>query len=478
MKNPIMSSILLTHGYFLCDDPKEQEIMKPYAPLGILYISAYLEEHGYENTVFDSTFSSFEELSAEVLRVAPRVLGIYTNLMTKLNVLRLIRYVKSTPELKRTKIVLGGPEVKNHAENFLKYGADVLAVGEGEETMLELVTFYSAENKDGIDEKKILSGISGIAFLNSENKVQTSPARALLKEMDSLPLPNRKKIQLQNYFNAWKERHGASAISVSTMRGCPYTCKWCSRAVYGQSYRRRSPAKVVAEMKELQLQYTFDTIWFVDDVFSISHKWLEEFRNEIVKQGVQVLYECITRADRLNEEVIGLLKESGCFRVWIGAESGSQKIIDAMDRRDTVEQVRGMIQMAKSKGLQTGTFIMVGYPGETEADIEETIKHLKLSDPDLYTITVAYPIKGTPLYEETESSFLHALPWESSTDRQIDFQRTYSRRYYDYAIRRVYNEVAYFKERKSSKSAILSLTKFKLKSFLAKGGMLWERSFH
>lgn len=149
-----------------------------------------------------------------------------------------------------------------------------------------------------------------------------------------------------------------------------------------------------------------------------------------------------------------------------------------MDRRVTVEQVRGMIQMAKSKGLQTGTFIMVGYPGETEADIEETIKHLKLSDPDLYTITVAYPIKGTPLYEETESSFLHALPWESSTDRQIDFQRTYSRRYYDYAIRRVYNEVAYFKERKSSKSAILSLTKFKLKSFLAKGGMLWERSFH
>lgn len=159
--------------------------------MGILYISAYLEEHGYENTVFDSTFSSFEELSAEVLRVAPRVLGIYTNLMTKLNVLRLIRYVKSTPELKRTKIVLGGPEVKNHAENFLKYGADVLVVGEGEETMLELVTFYSAENKDGIDEK-ILSGISGIAFLNSENKVQTSPARALLKEMDSLPLPNRK----------------------------------------------------------------------------------------------------------------------------------------------------------------------------------------------------------------------------------------------------------------------------------------------
>lgn len=472
-----MSSILLTHAYFLNEDPREKEIMKPYSPLGILYISAYLEEHGFENDVYDSTFSSFEKLSAEILKVQPRIIGIYTNLMTKINVLRLIRFVKEHPSLKNCRVILGGPEVKNHAENFLKYGADVLVVGEGEETMLELVRLFSTDNITRGDEKLKLEEIPGIAFLKTDNSLIITPGRALLKDMDQLPFPNRKKIRLENYFEAWRSRHGASAISVSTMRGCPYTCKWCSRAVYGQSYRRRSPGKVVEELKILRKNYAFDTIWFVDDVFSISHKWLEEFRNEVVKAGLEIRYECITRADRMNEEVIRMLKESGCFRVWIGAESGSQKIIDAMDRRVKVEQVRDMIQLSKSMGLETGTFIMVGYPGETETDIEATIEHLKISDPDLYTITVAYPIKGTPLYQETEADFINPPLWETATDREIDFKRTYSRRYYDFAIRRVYNEVAAFKLRKSGRGGNLLLTKLKLKSILAKSGMLWERSF-
>lgn len=473
-----MPSILLTHGYFLNDDPRELEIMKPYSPLGILYISAYLEEHGFGNDVFDSTFSSFEDLCVELKRKSPLVLGIYTNLMTKLNVLRLIRFVREQEDLKHTRIILGGPEVKNHAENFLQFGADVLVVGEGEETMLELVRYYTDVTNEKAEEKSFLSEVPGIAFLSAAHLVVTTPPRSLLKDIDQLPFPNRKKIKLEKYFDAWKSRHGESAISMSTMRGCPYTCKWCSRAVYGQSYRRRSPVNVVAEIKLLQSEYSFDTIWFVDDVFSISHRWLKEFRDEILRQGIRVRYECITRADRLNEEVIRFLKESGCFRVWIGAESGSQKIIDAMDRRVKVEQVRDMIQLSKSQGLQTGTFIMVGYPGETEEDIEATISHLKLSDPDLYTITVAYPIKGTPLYAETESMFIDPQPWESSTDRQIDFHRTYSRRYYEYAIRRVYNEVAYYKKRKSQVAGFSSLTKHKLKSLFAKGGMLWERTFH
>lgn len=262
--------------------------MKPYSPLGILYISAYLEEHGFENDVFDSTFSSFEKLCAEILKVQPRIIGIYTNLMTKINVLRLIRFVKEQPSLKNCRVILGGPEVKNHAENFLKYGADVLVVGEGEETMLELVRLFSTDDNTRGDEKLKLEEIPGIAFLKTDNSLIITPGRALLKDMDQLPFPNRKKIRLENYFEAWRSRHGASAISVSTMRGCPYTCKWCSRAVYGQSYRRRSPGKVVEELKILRKNYAFDTIWFVDDVFSISHKWLEEFRNEVVKAGLEI----------------------------------------------------------------------------------------------------------------------------------------------------------------------------------------------
>ncbi|HYV90510.1 MAG TPA: radical SAM protein [Chitinophagales bacterium] len=482
-----MEKILLTHAYFLEEDPKELLIMKPYVPLGILCISAFLEEHGFENEVYDSTFSSFEKLKQHLLSKQPGVIGIYTNLMTKLNVLRLIRFIKEEPALSNTKIVLGGPEVTHHAANFLKHGADVIVVGEGEQTMLELCEFYSGR-RNSLDE------IAGIAFhqfvgekkeltvqeksagfkknpanLREGGIIKTSP-RANLRNLDELPFPNRKKVTLQLYFDVWKSRHGASAISVSTMRGCPYTCKWCSRAVYGESYRRRSAKKVADEIELLQQHYSFDTIWFVDDVFTISHKWMKEFDDELHRRKISIRYECITRADRMNEEVIRLLKNSGCFRVWIGAESGSQKVIDAMDRRVDVQQVREMIGLAKQNGIAAGTFIMLGYPGEADEDVKQTLQHLKISDPDYYTITIAYPIKGTPMYDEVESQFISQLEWSASTDRQIDFKRKYSRRYYDFAVHWIYNEMAIQKVNGSSKKFF----EHKIKALALRGLMKWE----
>jgi radical SAM superfamily enzyme YgiQ (UPF0313 family) len=437
--------ILLAHGYFLEEDEKEKLIMKPYPPLGILCVSAFLEEHGFENEVYDSTFSSFSKLCSYLEQEQPQLIGIYTNLMTKINVLRILRFIRSHKTLANTFIVLGGPEVRNHKENFLSHGADVLVLGEGEESFLELARALEESGAAAMRSGDALNAIRGIAYRKSSGLITENSPRALLKNIDSLPFPNRKKIDLRLYFSAWKDRHGQSALSVSTMRGCPYTCRWCSRAVYGQTYRRRSAKLVADELQELKNRYDFDTVWFVDDVFTISYKWMAEFRDEMKKRELVVPFECITRADRLNEEVIGMLKESGCFRVWIGAESGSQKVLDAMDRRVDAQQVRSMIRLARQHGLQAGTFIMLGYPGETEDDIEETILHLVSSDPDLYTITVAYPIKGTPLYEEVESRFTEQLTWEDHTDRDLDFKRTYPRRYYDFALRRLANEVAFHK---------------------------------
>jgi len=461
--------ILLTHGYFIGEDAKEQAIMRPYVPLGILYISAWLEQHGYDNEVFDSTFSSFDNLCARLLDQRPEVVGMYTNLMTKLNVLRIIRFIKSREELQRTKIILGGPEVRNHAIKFLEHGADFIVFGEGEQTMLELVQYLEGTFTG------TLTDIEGISYLDKEKGFVQNRERTKLKSVDVLPFPNRYKVNLSLYFDAWKGRHGTSAISVSTMRGCPYSCKWCSRAVYGQSYRRRSPQKVVDEIAYIKEHYNVDSIWFVDDVFTVSHQWLETFTEEITRRNVVMPFECITRADRMSEDVIRNLKKSGCFRVWIGAESGSQKIIDLMDRRVEVEQVQQMIQLARKHGLQAGTFIMVGYPGETKEDIYATVQHLKNADPDLFTITVAYPIKGTPLYAEVESRFLTNLPWESSTDRDIDFTRTYNRKYYDYAIQMINYEVSYHKALKKPVANLFKLPMLKLRSTWAKGHMWVEQ---
>ena len=427
--------ILFTHGYFIGEDEKELQIMRPYVPLGILYISSFLEKHVFENDVFDSTFSSYENLINHILHTKPDVVCLYTNLMTKLNVLKITKHLKTNPNLKHIKIILGGPEVRNHISNFLNHGADYIVIGEGEETSLELMKVL----KNAPDSN--LKTIHGLAFLENGVVVET-PERQLIKDINTLPFPNRTKINFEPYLKGWKKAHGYSMMSVSTMRGCPYTCKWCSRAVYGGTYRRRSPQLVAQELKLLKETYHPDMIWFVDDVFTIHHKWLTEFAHEIKKLDAVIPYEIISRADRLNEEVIKTLKDSGCFRVWVGAESGSQKIIDAMDRRVDVVKTREMINLAKQHGIEAGTFIMLGYPGETKEDIKETIKHLVISNPSQYTITIAYPIKGTELYNDVKNEFLdQQLEWETSTDRDIDFKRTHPKIYYQHAIKWVMNEV-------------------------------------
>ena len=452
-------SLVLTHAYYLYEDDKEQKIMKPYAPLGLLYISAYLNQNKVENHLFDSTFYNLEKQLEFIKEKQPKAIAIYTNLMTKVNVIALVKTLKKNPEYGFPKIILGGPDITYNCKNYLQTGVDFLIIGEGEETTLEL---YQA-----IKNKTDYASISGIAYLKDKTVVKTA-ARIKMKDLSELPLPNRAAIPVEKYLETWKKHHGKSSMTISTQRGCPYTCKWCSTAVYGQSYRRRPPEMVAAELRMLKDTYNPDSIWFVDDVFSVSHKWIKAFHSEVLKQEAIIPFECITRAERLNDEVLQLLKEAGCFRIWIGAESGSQKIIDAMDRRVDVNVVKEAIQKTNALGIETGTFIMVGYPGENIEDIHETVRYLKAANPTHFTITVAYPIKGTSLYTEIEDEITIQPNWETSTDREIDFKRTYSRKFYDYAVSHIVNEVNYSKEALRGKDkSLLKSFKLKTKSIVA-----------
>ncbi|WP_177731550.1 B12-binding domain-containing radical SAM protein [Flavobacterium inviolabile] len=457
-------SILLTHGYYLTDDPKEQKIMKPYPPLGLLYISAYLLERGIDNKVYDSTFYTQTEQLRFIAGMQPKVIAIYTNLMTKIEVIQLIRILLTDSRYGFPKIILGGPDITYNCENYLNTGAHFLIIGEGEETAYQL---YNA-----IMDNTGYSGIDGIAYLENNVVVKTK-ARTKFKELNELPIPNREAVPIEKYLETWKTNHGKSSMTISTQRGCPYTCKWCSTAVYGQSYRRRPAQQVAAEMLLLKEKYNPDSIWFVDDVFTVSHKWLTEFHDEVIAQKAVIPFECITRAERLNDAILTLLKEAGCYRIWIGAESGSQKIIDLMDRRVDVNVVKEAIQKTNALGIETGTFIMVGYPGEDKTDIYKTIQYLKEANPTEYTITVAYPIKGTSLYDEIESNITIKPDWETSTDRQIDFKRTYSRKFYDYAVSKVVNEVEFYREliKKENRNPV-KILKLKVKSLLAGGLMM------
>ena len=314
--------------------------------------------------------------------------------------------------------------------------------------------------------------MKGIAF-KDQDRIIINPPRNYIKDLDSLPFPNRKKIDFKNYLTIWKDNHGYSSITINTQRGCPFTCKWCSHAVYGDTYRRRSAKNVVQELKYISREYRPDRFWFVDDVFTMSKKWLQEFNLELKNENLSISYECISRADKLDEESVNLLKESGCSLIWIGAESGSQKVLDLMDRRVDARQVREMIKLAKNAGIQTGTFIMLGYPGETEEDILESIEHLKDCDPDFFTINKAYPIKGTKLYDDVEDLIVGKKDWKTTPDNEIDFQRTYKSRYYDFAISKVYNDVWQSKLRKNGEQ-LKSLT-CRIKSVAASVAMQLAR---
>lgn len=421
--------VVLTHAYYLNEDEREKRIMKPYPPLGILSVAAWLRQKGFDVEVIDSTFMSRDQHYAALQRSNAEVIGCYANMITKLNVIALTNYLRD--EVKAN-VVLGGPDVRYNAENYLKLPVDALIIGEGEQSMEE----YCYAIQDG----KNLNEVEGLCFVD-DGEIVTTPERTKLKDLDQLPVPARDLIDLQQYLDCWKENHGASSISVTTQRGCPYTCKWCSTAVYGQSYRRRTPQKVREEIQQLIDDYNPDSLWFVDDVFTVSHKWIAEFHAEMTKHDIKIKFECITRAERLNDEVLQQLKAIGCSRIWIGAESGSQKIIDRMDRRVDVKHVEEMIQRTRAHGIEAGTFIMVGYPGETIDDIYETENYLKRANPDHFTITVTYPIKGTSLYTEVEGMISEEMNWFESTDRDIDFKRHYSREFYDYAVRRIVNSV-------------------------------------
>lgn len=424
--------LLLTHGYFLHEDAYERRIMKPYPPLGILYLSAYLKSAGLSASVFDTTFHRYEDFQKYVRTMKPDVVGIYTNLMTKLRVLDMIRFLKQCG----CTVVLGGPEPASYVEEFLHWGADVIVIGEGEHTLLEL---FQEIDRSGVHR---LNSVSGIAFVSDDGTVIRTGARPLIKDLDSLPFPDRNSIDIGRYISTWREHHGMGSISLITARGCPYTCTWCSHGVYGFTHRRRSPGNVVDEIEMISSRYKPDMLWIADDVFTIHHGWFYQYAAEMEKRQLSLPFECITRADRLNEDVLRTMARLGCFRIWIGSESGSLPVLDAMSRGVTPEQIRVMTKAAQRHGIQIGLFVMLGYEGETIKDIEETVAHLKRTMPDVFLTTVAYPIKGTTYYDVVQGRIASPLDWSQRTERDLKVRGRYSDTFYWFAQRHMTNAVA------------------------------------
>jgi anaerobic magnesium-protoporphyrin IX monomethyl ester cyclase len=423
--------ILLTHGYFLYEDPKELQIMKPYPPLGILYICSHLRSKGIGPEVFDSTFSSREELFKILREGPPSILGVYANLMTRSNVIDILQVARQSG----WQTVVGGPEPGAYVEEYLHSGANVVVIGEGELTLQELIPVLQSEGRVS------LNGVDGIAFRSSEGAIVRTKPREQIKDIDAQPWPARDTIDMGRYIDVWRKHHGMGSVSLITARGCPYHCRWCSHEVFGKTHRRRKPSSVADELESLVNRYHPEMAWMADDVFTIHHGWLFQYAGELRRRGLKLPFECISRADRLNQQVVDALAELGCFRVWIGSESGSQRILDAMERGVTVEQVQNAVALCRSAGIQSGMFLMWGYEGEEIADIEATVEHVKKTNPDIFFTTVAYPIKGTPYFSDVAERVQTTKPWQQSSDRDFQIRNRHSRQFYRFADKLLRSEV-------------------------------------
>jgi anaerobic magnesium-protoporphyrin IX monomethyl ester cyclase len=426
-----MAELLLTHGYFLYEDPKELQILKPYAPLGILYLCSHLRKQGFDVDVFDTTFSSRDALFKHLRTESPAVLGIYANLMTRSNVVETLKVAREAG----WKTIVGGPEPGAYALEYLHAGANYVVFGEGELTMQDLLEAFRAGTENSC------TGIPGLAYLDSDGVMHETALRNQIADLDNQPWPARHAIDIGRYVKTWRDAHGKGSVNFITARGCPYKCRWCSHQVFGQTHRRRDPLLVVDEVEWLLQTYTPDMVWVSDDVFTINHKWLRDYAAEMRRRSLRIPFECISRADRLNAEMLDLLAELGCFRIWIGSESGSQRILDSMDRGVKIEQVQQAVAMSRERGIESGMFLMWGYEGEELDDIEATIKHVSVSKPDIFFTTVSYPIKGTPYYKKISDRLVQLKPWGTSSDREIKIKGRHSQKFYSYADKLLKDEV-------------------------------------
>ncbi|MEW6512102.1 MAG: radical SAM protein [Bacteroidota bacterium] len=425
-----MVDVLFTHSYFLRFDPKEYRAMSPYPPLGTLYAAATARQRGFTAALFDSMLAESEsDILAMIHTHRPRVVVIYDddfNYLTKMCLSRMRMAAFRMSEFAREagcRVIVHGSDPVDHIEEYLTHGAEYVICGEGEQTLAELLESILHKGKP-------VEQIAGLAYRGPGSTAVTA-AREVMRHLDVLPFPAWDLVDVEHYRSVWYRRHGYFSVNMVTTRGCPFHCNWCAKPIYGQVYNTRSPANVVAEMIFLRDLVRPDHIWFCDDIFGLKPGWVEAFSEEVNRQRATVPFKCLARVDLLlKENTIEHLRRAGCTSVWVGAESGSQRILDAMEKGTTVDQIYEARRRLRAAGIKVGFFLQYGYPGETIEDIARTLAMVEECRPDDIGISVSYPLPGTSFYESVKGSLGRKQNWVDSEDLDLLFAGAYQPDFY------------------------------------------------
>jgi anaerobic magnesium-protoporphyrin IX monomethyl ester cyclase len=435
-----MSEVLFGQAYYLSFDPKLRDAAQPYPPLGALWAASHLRAHGYNVALFDAMLASSEAEWAQSLdRHRPRFAVLFEdsfNYLSKMCLQRMRQAAFTMIGMARQRgcrVLVAGSDATDHAEEYLAAGADAVMRGEAEETLREVMDAWTGRRPAPSE------AIAGLAYRQDGRTVRTG-ARPFLRDLDALPFPAWDLVDVESYRRLWRERHGYFSMNLATTRGCPYHCNWCAKPIYGQRYAVRSPENVADEMAWLKRTYGPDHLSFVDDIFGLKPGWVERFAEVVAARGARLPFKCLSRVDLLAPPVVGALREAGCRTVWVGAESGSQKVLDAMEKGTRVEQIRESARRLHEAGLEVGFFLQFGYPGETSEDIERTIDLVRECRPDDIGISVSYPLPGTPFYERVREQLGDQRNWQDSDDLAMMFRGPYSTPFYRRLHRVVHKE--------------------------------------
>lgn len=424
------STILFTHSYFLRHDPKQSALGQPYPPLGTLLAASLMRRNGYQVAFFDTMFAAVPaEAQANLAKHNPDFFVIYDdgfNYLTKMCLTNMRQAAFSMCKMAKArgcKVIVCSSDSTDRYEQYLREGADFVIIGEGEQTLSALTDAL----KNGVTN---YSAIPGLAYI-VDGKTTKTLSRPVLKDLDTLPLPAWDLVDIDQYRQSWLKNAGYFSLNIGTTRGCPFKCNWCAKPIYGNRYNSRSPENVVQEIKMLKEQFGMDHLWFCDDIFGLKPGWVEEFARLMQQEKVKIRFKIQSRADLLvDEDLVMALAASGCENVWIGAESGSQKVLDAMDKGTTIEQIHRSTLLMKKHGIKPSFFIQFGYPGEMKEDIELTIKMINELLPFEIGISVSYPLPGTVFYDRVKADLKTKTNWTDSDEMALMFHNTFPPSYY------------------------------------------------
>lgn len=433
MSASINGTVLLAHSYFLHHDPKQVCKMKPYPPLATLITASVLRQRGHHVRLFDAMLAeSVEEFTRLVAELRPAAVGIFEdnfNFLTKMCTVRNREAALTMIAAARAagaRVALNGSDASDRPALYLAAGADAIVVGEVEETAAELFGAWAA------DPDAPLHGISGLVLPASggPGEVRRTGPRARTRELDSLPFPAVDLVDVERYRAAWTGAHGRLSWNMVTSRGCPYRCNWCAKPIFGSLYTQRSPATVASELQHLRQTVAPDHIWFADDIFGLTARWIEAFAREVTARGARTPFTMQSRANLMTPATVAALREAGAEEVWLGVESGSQRVLDAMDKGTRVEQIRGATRALREHGIRTGWFIQLGYLGEEWDEILLTRDLIRDERPDEIGVSVSYPLPGTGFYEIVKRQLGTKRNWTDSGDLSMMFAGTFDTGFY------------------------------------------------